>query len=161
MLNHIIRESIRKHLSWKWWDGDACGLALKDVPEVLEVGVASANLGLGDVEEGHVGATFNFVGCVLWDAGFGRMGYWIFDLAAPLVNVVLGEEWKGVKKEKSGQTQSGKRSKIEVAYLNLKEVLWLAVDLLKGLLARIWHGLHCDGGSGAAARGSDVCRCFG
>lgn len=80
MLNHIIRESIRKHLSWKWWDCDACGLALKDVAEVLEVGVASANLGLGDVEEGHVGATFDFVGCVLRDAGFGRVGYWVFDL---------------------------------------------------------------------------------
>lgn len=27
-------------------------------------------------------------------------------------------------------------------YLNLKEVLWGAIDLFKGLLARIWHSLH-------------------
>lgn len=33
-------------------------------------------------------------------------------------------------------------------YLDLKEVLWLAVDLLEALLTRIWHGLHCNGSIG-------------
>lgn len=35
------------------------------------------------------------------------------------------------------------------AYLDLKEVLRLAIDLLEALLARIWHGLHCNGSIGA------------
>jgi hypothetical protein len=28
--------------------------------------------------------------------------------------------------------------------LDLEEVLWRAIDLLKGLLPRLWHGLHLE-----------------
>ena len=32
-----------------------------------------------------------------------------------------------------------------MSYLDLEEVFWWTVDLLKGLLARIWHSLHFGG----------------
>lgn len=41
----------------------------------------------------------------------------------------------------------------EDAHLNLEEVLGGAVDLLEGLMASIWHCLHCDGGGDQAVVG--------
>jgi len=32
--------------------------------------------------------------------------------------------------------------RLVVSYLDLKEILWWSVDLLKGLLARLGDGLH-------------------
>lgn len=80
MLNHIIAESIRKHLAWQWRNSDAGRLALQDVAEVFEVGVAAADFGVAHVEGGDVGAAFDEVGGVHWDARFGGMGYRVFHL---------------------------------------------------------------------------------
>lgn len=80
VLDHIITEPVRKDLAWQRWDCDASRFTLKDVAEVLEVGVAAADLGVLDVEGRNIGAAFDQVSGVHWDAGFGRVGDRVFDL---------------------------------------------------------------------------------
>lgn len=64
MLNHIIAEPVREHFSWERRNGDARGLALEDVAEVLEVGVSAADDGVPELESGDVGAGVDLVGGV-------------------------------------------------------------------------------------------------
>ncbi len=78
MLNHIIAESIRKDLARKRRDSDASGLALEDVAEVFEVGVAATDRGVTQLEGGDVGAALDFVRCV--HGATGAVGAWILDL---------------------------------------------------------------------------------
>lgn len=60
-LNNIVAEAIRKDLAWKRGDGDPGALALEDVAEVLEVGVAAAHARLAQLEGGDVGAAQDLV----------------------------------------------------------------------------------------------------
>lgn len=61
MLNHIIAKAIRKHLPRQRRDRNARALALQDVAEVLEVGVAAAHRRLAQFEGRDVGAAQDLV----------------------------------------------------------------------------------------------------
>lgn len=61
VLNHVVAEPVREHLSGQRGDGDACALPLQDVAEVLEVGVAPAHDGMLELEGGDVGAADDLV----------------------------------------------------------------------------------------------------
>lgn len=78
MLDHIVAESVRKHFARQRWDGDTRALPLEDVTEVFEVGVASADGAVLELEGGDIGAADDFVVCV-HTAG-GTMGLGVFDL---------------------------------------------------------------------------------
>jgi len=56
MLNHIIAKPVREDLSWQRRNRDSRRLALQNVAEVLEVGIASADRGMAQLESGDVGS---------------------------------------------------------------------------------------------------------
>ena len=61
MLNYIIAKPIREDLSWQRGDCDSRRLALQNVAEVLEVGIASADGGMAQLEGGDVGSAEDLV----------------------------------------------------------------------------------------------------
>lgn len=88
MLNHLIAEPIRKHLAGQRRDGHAGALALEDVAEILEIGVAAAHDGVAQLEGGDVGAGVDFVRGVHGALG-GAVGFRVFDLwVRRVVNLV-------------------------------------------------------------------------
>lgn len=119
-----LRERVWSYLSRQWWDRDTRALALKDVAEVLEVGIATADDGVAQFERGDVGARVDFVGGIHGARG-GAVCLWVLDLC--------------VCHQRGPTTPVPEQ---EVTDFYLQEVLWRAVDLLEGLLASIWHGLH-------------------
>lgn len=78
MLNHIVAKSVCKHLAGKRGDGDARRLALEDVAEVFEVGVAPANGAVFELEGGDIGAADDLVVRVHVTVGAVCLG--VFDL---------------------------------------------------------------------------------
>lgn len=61
MLNDVVAEAVRKDLSRQRRDGDARALALQDVAEILEVGVAPAHAAMLQLEGGNVGPADDLV----------------------------------------------------------------------------------------------------
>jgi hypothetical protein len=64
MLDDVVAEAVREDLPRQRGDGDARALALEDVAEVLEVGVAAAHDGVFQFEGGDVCAADQLVGGV-------------------------------------------------------------------------------------------------
>ena len=64
MLDHVVTEPVCEHLAGQRGNGDAGGLALQDVAEVLEVGVPATDDAVFELEGGDVGAADNLVGGV-------------------------------------------------------------------------------------------------
>lgn len=64
MLDDVVAEAVREDLPRQRGDGDARALALEDVAEVLEVGVAAAHDGVFQFEGGDVCAANELVGGV-------------------------------------------------------------------------------------------------
>lgn len=64
VLNHIITEPVCEYLTRQRGNGDARTLALEDITEVLEVGVAAAHNRVLELEGGNVGAADDLVGGV-------------------------------------------------------------------------------------------------
>jgi hypothetical protein len=60
-LDDVVAEAVGEDLTGQGRDGDAGGLALEDVAEVLEVGVAAADGALAQLEGRDVGAADNLV----------------------------------------------------------------------------------------------------
>jgi len=61
VLNHIITESIRKHLSRQRWNRDSRRLSLQDVAEVLKVRVAPPHTAVSELEGGDIRTTYDLV----------------------------------------------------------------------------------------------------
>lgn len=61
MLNHVVAEAVGEDLAGQRGDGDASGLALEDVAEVLEVRVAPAHAAVSQLEGGDVGPADDLV----------------------------------------------------------------------------------------------------
>lgn len=64
VLNDIVTESVGKNLARQRGDSHACALALQNITEVLEIGVAAAHDGVLQLEGGYVGSADNLVGGV-------------------------------------------------------------------------------------------------
>jgi len=64
MLNNLVTEPIRKHLPGQRWDRDTRRLALENIAEVLEIGVATPHGGGFELEGRNVGPAEDFVGGV-------------------------------------------------------------------------------------------------
>jgi hypothetical protein len=79
VLDDVVAEAVGKHLSRQRGDGDAGGLALEDVAEVLKVRVAAAHDGGAQLEGGDVGAGMDLVARVHGAWG-GAVGLRVFDL---------------------------------------------------------------------------------
>lgn len=121
MLNHIITEPIRKHLSGQGGDRDARGLALEDVPEVLKVGVAAADGGLFEGVAGGVGAGLSG-GSFFEGRDVGSADDFVVGVHLTADAVGLG-----------------------VADLDLKGILGHAIELVKALRARgLNRSLHVE-----------------
>jgi len=93
MLNHIITKPIRKHLPRQRRDRDTRALALQDIAEVFEVGVAAADGAVFELEGGDVGAADDFVVGV--HAARGAVGLRILDLWVWREVLVIGGEGCG------------------------------------------------------------------
>lgn len=78
VLDHIITEAISEDLARQRGDGDAGRLALEDVAEVLEVGVAPTDGAVSELEGGDVGAADDLVVGV--HAAAHAVRAWILDL---------------------------------------------------------------------------------
>lgn len=61
VLDDVVAEAVRKDLAGQRGDGDARALALEDVAEVLEVGVAATHDRVLQLEGGDVGAADDLV----------------------------------------------------------------------------------------------------
>ena len=79
MLDHIIREAICEDLPRQGRNGHARTLALEDISEVLEVGVAAAHDRVSQLEGRDVGACVDLVGGV-HSPGRGAVGLWVLHL---------------------------------------------------------------------------------
>ena len=80
VLDDVVGEAVREDLARQRRDGDAGGLALEDVAEVLEVGVAPADGRGAQLEGGDVGAHDDLVRRVHVAAC--AVGLGVFDLFA-------------------------------------------------------------------------------
>lgn len=78
VFNHIVAEAVREHLARQRRDSDARRLALEDVAEVLEVGVAAADGRLAQLEGRDVGPAEDLVVGVHVAAH--TVGAWVADL---------------------------------------------------------------------------------
>ena len=61
VLDDIVTEPIRKHLPGQRRNRHPCALALQDIAEIFEIGVAAAHDGVLELECGDIGATDDFV----------------------------------------------------------------------------------------------------
>lgn len=64
VLDHIVTEPVCEYLSWEWWDGDTCTFPLKNIPEMFEVRVATADDRVFQLEGRDVGPADDLVGGV-------------------------------------------------------------------------------------------------
>jgi hypothetical protein len=143
MLNHVVAEPVREYLARQRGDSDARGFALEDVAEVFEVAVAAADDAVLKLEGGDIGAALDLVGCV-HVAGC-AMGLGVLDLEGEVSLAVQKQDGdRGGRWERKGAGR--------VAYFYFEEVLGGAVNLLEGLLAGVWEGLHCSGFGGAVEK---------
>lgn len=87
VLNDVVAESVGENLARQWRDSHARALALQDIAEILEIGVAAAHDRVLQLEGGDVGSADDLVGGVhvagcavglgiahLWD--WVRTGVW-------------------------------------------------------------------------------------
>jgi hypothetical protein len=136
MLNHVVAEPVREYLARQRGDSDARGFALEDVAEVFEVAVAAADDAVLKLEGGDIGAALDLVGCV-HVAGC-AMGLGVLDLEGEVSVAVQKQDGdRGGRWERKGARR--------VTYFYFEEILGGAVNLLEGLLAGVWEGLHCSG----------------
>ena len=61
MFNHIVAESVRKHLPGKGWNRHSGALALQDIPKILKVAVSSTHSAVLELEGGDVRSADNLV----------------------------------------------------------------------------------------------------
>lgn len=61
VLDHVVAEAVGEDLAGQRGDGDAGRLALEDVAEVLEVGIAPPHGAVSELEGGDVGAADDLV----------------------------------------------------------------------------------------------------
>ena len=61
VLNHVVAEAVGEDLAGQRGDSDAGGLALEDVAEILEVGIAPAHGAMSQLEGGDVGPADDLV----------------------------------------------------------------------------------------------------
>jgi hypothetical protein len=163
VLDYVVTEAVGEDLAGERRDGDAGGLALEDVAEVLEVGIAPPHAAVSQLEGGDVGPADDLV--VRVHAAAHAVGARIFDLEGHRVRSwgKVGEEGGEIRREEvkrggrggGGRMEDGGRMKATgeqacrakiqrrwTTYLYLQEILGGAIDLLEALLARFGHGLH-------------------
>ena len=64
VLDDVVAEPVGEHLARQWGNGDSRALALQDIAEILEIGVAAANDRVLQLEGGDVGSADDLVGGV-------------------------------------------------------------------------------------------------
>jgi len=64
VLDHVVREAVCEDFAGERWDGYSCAFPFEDVSEVFEVGIASADDGVPELESWDVGARVDFIGGV-------------------------------------------------------------------------------------------------